>query len=109
MAQEDLPMQYEQPSTRELLQTDEARETIKMLRQKGLPPGWHPLRFYECQCRHDRDAVVLCERTMDDGDHGTMYVVWWVNMTSGGCCHGHYTDDEFEAVAMYNSRRRALA
>jgi hypothetical protein len=101
-------MPFEVPTPDELLQTNDARRVLKLLAEKGLPVGWHPLRFYECRCRHDRDAVILCERTMEDGDHGTKYVVWWVNLVEGGCCNGHYTSDEFEAVAMYNSRKRSL-
>lgn len=97
-----------QTSARELLQTQEAGEIIRSLKRNGLPPGWHPLRFHECECGHDHDAVVLCERTADDGDHGTRYVVWWVNMQMGGCFNGHYTDDEFEAVEMYRQRRGRL-
>lgn len=93
----------------ELLSKDEGNLATQKLRSKGLPPGWFVHRFHECQCGHDRDAVVLCERTVDDGDHGTKYVVWWVNMTLGGCFNGHYTDDEFEAVEIYRQRRGRLA
>jgi hypothetical protein len=93
---------------RELLQTQEAGDIIRSLRRNGLPSGWHPLRFHECECGHDRDAVVLCERTVNDANHGTKYVVWWVNMTLGGCYNGHYTNDEFEAVEIYRQRRGRL-
>lgn len=85
-----------------------AMDITRRLKGMGLPPGWDSLRLDECQCGHDHDAVVLCRRTVDDDDHGTEFVVWWVNLEMGGCFNGHYTDDEFEAVAMYEQRRRRL-
>jgi hypothetical protein len=77
-------------------------------RIKGLPGGWNPLFFQECQCGHDHDAVVLCERTREDGDHGTRYVTWWVNMDLGGCFNGHYADELEEAMIVYSKRRERL-
>ena len=97
-----------EPSYSELQSQFEGMGITTMLRKKGLPAGWYAHRFYECKCRHDRDAVVMCERTTEDGDHGTRYVVWWVNMQMGGCFNGHYTDDEFEAIALFNSRKKRL-
>lgn len=78
------------------------------VRIPGLPQGWDVLQFHECRCGHDRDAVVLCERIVDDGDHGTQFVVWWVNMTMGGCFNGDYTNDMSIAQRSYDRRKERL-
>lgn len=75
---------------------------------KGLPLGWDVLQFHECRCGHDRDAVVLCQRTIEDGDHGTQFVVWWVNMDLGGCFNGEYVDDYTSAMCEFNRRKARL-
>jgi hypothetical protein len=52
--------------------------------------------------------VVLCRRTTEDGDHGTEFVVWWVDMIHRGCFHGYYTNNQQEALVCYEQRRRTL-
>ena len=70
---------------------------------KGLPYGWSIQRFFQ-NSRDPRSCVVLCERTVQDGNHGTKYVVWWVNDVEGGCFHGLYTDEAHKAGAEYGRR-----
>ena len=75
-------------------------------RVKGLPPGWDVLQHFHIG--EHRDAVVLCQRTVEDGDHGTQFVVWWHNAIEGGCYSGKYVDSYTDALAEFNSRRRRL-
>lgn len=70
---------------------------------RGFPSGWSIQRFFQNQ-QDPRSCVVLCERTVTDGLHGTKYVVWWVNDVEGGCFHGLYTDDAAKAGSEYNRR-----
>lgn len=89
--------------------TERFQERLAFQRSiKGFPPGWSVLQFHECKCGRDHDAVVLCERTTEDGDHGLRYAVWWVNMDLGGCYNGDYTDDLATAQRSYDRRKGKL-
>jgi hypothetical protein len=83
-------------------------ETAAFPHIKSFPPGWEIIDFHECGCGHDRDAVVLCERTVEDGDHGTRYVVWSVNMELGGCYSGSYQNHLEDARRVYDERKSRL-
>lgn len=75
---------------------------------KGFPAGWEIVDFYRCSGPPHRDAVVWCQRVVEDGDHGTRYVVWDVNMIEGGCYHGSYVDRREEAQLEFTRRKGRL-
>ena len=76
-------------------------------RVPGLPGGWNVIQYAEA-INDPRDAVVLCQRTVEDGDHGTKYVVWDDNRVEGGCYNGKYEDTYTGAMAHFNTRKGRL-
>lgn len=81
--------------------------SLNRLSVKGLPAGWKILQMARA-VNNPRDAVVLCSRTVVDGDHGTEFVVWMANLVEGGCFHGHYTDDYESARKNFVQRKARL-